>query len=177
MKIKDNHFLSEMVPTDKPALVEFLNDYEVSRWTLSIPHPYTEVHAENWIQFTDSQKKRDGRPMHWAIRQEDGKLIGAIGFAHFDLKNHCHRAEIGYWIAKPHWGKGLATSALNRITDYAVNDIGLVRIQATTYSENLASQKVLEKSDYQCEGLLRKYYFRDGKYIDAKLYSAIVENV
>jgi ribosomal-protein-alanine N-acetyltransferase len=49
--------------------------------------------------------QQQGRPVHWAIRNATNHLIGGIGFDGFQV-GKSHRAEIGYWLAKPFWGQG-----------------------------------------------------------------------
>ena len=49
----------------------------------------------------------------------------------------------------------------------------LIRIEAPIFSSNKGSEKVLEKNGFQFEGNLIKAYFKEGKYIDAKMYALI----
>ena len=46
---------------------------------------------------------KHGHPVHFAIRGDDDQLIGGCGF---DGLTYGHRAEVGYWLAKPYWGQG-----------------------------------------------------------------------
>src|SRR5713101_1536751 len=77
------------------------------------PHPYTRAEAEKWIAICESNQ---GPTTHFAIDLK-GEAIGGVGFGLLDDVN-CKTAEIGYWLAEPFWGRGIATSALKQITDY-----------------------------------------------------------
>lgn len=95
--------LTEFRPSDKPTLVEHLRDKEIYDRTLRIPYPYTEADAEEWLGIVTKATQQQGRAVHWAIRNGEDFLIGGVGFDGLQL-GKSHRAEIGYWLAKPFWG-------------------------------------------------------------------------
>jgi RimJ/RimL family protein N-acetyltransferase len=109
---------------------------------------------------------------HWAIRDEHGSLIGGLGLVNGEAFAS-HRAEIGYWLGKPHWGGGIMTAVVRRICDIAFAEFGLVKITAHVFSDNVASARVLEKCGFQLEGLLRKHYLKDLKFFDSRLFSLV----
>jgi RimJ/RimL family protein N-acetyltransferase len=84
-----------------------------------------------------------------------------------------HRAEIGYWLAKPYWGRGIMTAVVQRACEFAFVEFGLVKIVAHVLSENAASAKVLEKCGFVQEGYLRKHFLKDGKYLDVRLFGLV----
>jgi len=86
---------------------------------------------------------------------------------------HRYTAEMGYWLAEPFWGKGIITQVVKRMADYAVGDLKMHRIFAEPYTTNSASERVLEKAGFSCEGLLRSSVFKNGKVLDQYLYSYI----
>jgi RimJ/RimL family protein N-acetyltransferase len=65
--------------------------------------------------------------------------------------------DIGYVLAKPHWGKGLMPEAIIALADSALELAGIYRVQATCDTENIASQRALEKSGFKREGRLERY--------------------
>ena len=89
------------------------------------------------------------------------------------LSRHKHyKSEIGYWLAKPFWGKGIITDVLRTVCNISFQRFQLKRITATIFIHNVASQKVLEKCNFVLEAsCLRNYYQKDGRLIDAKLYA------
>ena len=84
-----------------------------------------------------------------------------------------HSAEIGYWLGETFWGCGIATEALNAMSEWAFRELHLVRLYAKVFARNQASARVLEKAGYVFEGRLLAHYFRDGEYIDGLLYAKV----
>ena len=77
--------------------------------------------------------------------------IGAIGLETRE-DDYRHSAEIGYWLGKPFWGRGIITCAAKAVTAYGFQTLGLMRIDAPVRASNDASARVLEKAGYQREG-------------------------
>ncbi|MBY0524417.1 MAG: GNAT family N-acetyltransferase [Gemmataceae bacterium] len=92
--------LTEFRPSDKPVLVEHLREKEIYDRTLRISYPYTEADAEEWLGIVGKTTQQQGRPVHFAIRNAEDFLIGSCGFDGFQVRKS-HRAEIGYWLARP----------------------------------------------------------------------------
>ena len=164
--------LSEIRPSDKTAFIEHLNDREIYDRTLRIPFPYTENNAEEWLALVGKITEKQGRPVHSAIRSATDALIGGCGLNDFEI-GKSHRAEIGYWLAKPFWGRGIMTAVVQRACQHAFADFGMVKIIAHVSTLNPASARVLEKCGFVQEGLLRKHYLKDGKLIDVKLFALL----
>ncbi|MCM0605460.1 MAG: GNAT family N-acetyltransferase [Xanthomonadaceae bacterium] len=163
----DSYSISDITEGDKAAYVEHLQEKQIYDNILAIPYPYTAADADWWL--ANGNLKRN-----WAIRRSDGFLIGCVGFQDpepFGL----HRAELGYWLAKPYWSKGIMTDAVKAITEYGFKELGLVRITANVFHFNVGSGKVLVKAGFQLEGVLRNHYVKGGKIFDGILYAKIKE--
>lgn len=158
-------------PDDEAALVKHANNRKV--WLNlrdAFPHPYTEADARAWIQLAMAQVPE----LNFAIAS--GKeAIGGIGL---QPQSDVHRrtAEIGYWLAEPYWGQGIATKAVQSLTEYAFVSFDLVRIFGGVFEWNPASARVLEKAGYSYEGRFRKSVTKDGKTIDQLVYAIIKES-
>jgi RimJ/RimL family protein N-acetyltransferase len=170
--VSDRIHLTELRPTDKAACVKYLNDKETHDLTLRLPHPYTEASFDEWFAIVQKTTKENAQPVHWAIRDDRDSWIGSFGFKDFTI-GKSHRAEIGYLLAKPYWGKGIMTAVVRRACDYAFSEWGLVRITAEVFAFNPASARVLEKCGFVQEGYLKKHHSKDGHLIDAKLYALV----
>jgi len=164
--------LSEFEPSDQAACVEHLKEKEIYDHTLRIPFPYTEAHFQEWLQIVEKTTRQQGRIVQWAIRNEEGSLIGGCGFHDFQL-GESHRAEIGYWLAKPCWGLGIMTAVVRTLCDLAFAEFGLVKIVAHVFANNPASVRVLEKCGFEQEGYLRKHHVKDKHFVDARLFSLL----
>ena len=169
--INDAISLTEVRPTDKRAFVEHLNDREIYDRTLRIPFPYTEADAERFLEIVRAEADKYGEPIHFALRNTDDALIGCSGF---EGLVYGHRAEIGYWLARPFWGHGIMTATVAALRDYALIKWKLVRITAHVFSLNAASARVLEKNGFVCEGVHRKQYLKDGRFLDARCYAFVL---
>jgi RimJ/RimL family protein N-acetyltransferase len=168
--VNDRIQLSELRASDKSALVEHLNDPGIFENTLRIPFPYTDTHADDWLALVSKMTAEHGRPFHWAIRNTDDALIGGCDFQ--DLVPS-HRAEIGYWLARPFWGQGIMTAVVKRICPHVFEEFRLTKITAHVFTCNPASARVLEKCGFEKEGLLRRHFLKEGKFLDAWPYALL----
>lgn len=163
--------LGEFRPSDKSVCVQRIGDREIYERTLRIPYPYRESHFDQWLQIHSEATEKNGEPVSFAIRERDS-LIGGLGF---DGLTKGHQAEIGYWLAKSWWGRGIMTAAVRAACEHAIARWQLVRITAHVFESNVASARVLEKNGFQFEGILRKHYLKDGCFLDSRLYALVVD--
>jgi RimJ/RimL family protein N-acetyltransferase len=170
--VNDQTHLSEIRMSDKAAYLEHLKDKEIYDNTLRIPFPYTEADADEWLALMDKANQEQPQPFQWAIRNAEAYLIGGIGFEDFTIGKD-HRTEIGYWLAKPYWGRGIMTAIVPVACDFAFSNWGLVKITAHVFAANLASARVLEKCGFQQEGYLKKHFVKDVRYVDVKMYALV----
>jgi len=170
IEVNEHCFLSEFQTDDQPAIVEHLQEKAIYDRTLRIPYPYTPADAAKWTEIVAETTRQHGEPTQFAIRGGDGGCIGAIGF---DDLHKGHRAEIGYWLAKPWWGRGLMTDVVAAACRYAVDRWQLVRIYAYVFDFNAASARVLLKNGFEHEGRLRRQIHKDGKFLDADVFALV----
>lgn len=168
--VNDGFRLSEIQPGDTAAFVKHLNDEDIYHSTLRIPYPYTEDDAVKFMGIVTEATAKHGHSVHFAIRDQDDQLIGGCGF---DGLTYGHRAEIGYWLAKPYWGRGIMTAVVRSACEFALNEWKLVRITAHVFDFNEASARVLQKNGFEFEGLLRKHHRKDGEFLNSKLYALV----
>lgn len=134
-----------------------------------LPYPYTVKDAEYYIISMLSSDK--DKTYAFAITADD-KAIGSIGV--FRKENiHFRTAEMGYYIAQPYWGKGIMTSTVKQTCEFIFANTDILRIFAEPFAHNTASCRVLEKSGFVFEGLLRKNAVKNGEIIDMKMYSIV----
>ncbi|KAL0457187.1 UNVERIFIED_CONTAM: putative [ribosomal protein S5]-alanine N-acetyltransferase [Sesamum latifolium] len=101
------------------------------------------------------------------------RAIGTITVTPCSGFDSC-RAELGYVLAHKHWGKGIATRAVNMVVSTIFKEWPhLKRLQAVVHVENKGSQRVLEKAGFQREGVLRSYLLFKGKPVDAVMFSTL----
>lgn len=153
---------------DKASLVRYANNRKI--WMSlrdAFPHPYTEASAEAFLEMVGRQD-----PVTFFAIATSDEAIGGIGVS-IGADVHRRTAELGYWLAEPFWGRGIVSEAVSAFTDYAFDQFDLVRIHAEPYAVNAASCRVLEKSGYVAEGLMRSNAIKDGRLLDQWLYAKV----
>lgn len=97
--------------------------------------------------------------------ESDDSLAGGIGVV---LQQDVHKiaAEVGYWLGRPFWNRGIMTRAVRAFSEWAMDTYDLERLYCGIYEWNAASMRVLEKCGYVREGISRRAAIKNGKIID-----------
>jgi RimJ/RimL family protein N-acetyltransferase len=150
---------------DLPLLLEWFNSLEFSG-------KYNPLDAQQSRAEIEKKYGNLGSEKNWFfIEKKDGRKIG---FMRLDVfRRGCW--EIGYVLIPSERSKGYCTEAVQLAVDYLFLSTDIVRIQAGTDPENIASQKVLEKTGFKREGFLRKILLMWGKWADLYIYSILRE--
>lgn len=130
----------------------------------SFPFPYSEADAKAWLGAAALQEPETS----FAIATPDEAIGGISIQMQYDV--YRKSAEIGYWLAEPFWGKGIATRAVRAMTRYSFDRFDLLRLYASVFAWNTASARVLEKAGYRLEGRMRDAVVKDGRVTDLLLY-------
>lgn len=128
--------------------------------------------AAGWPPHTSVENSREiirtvlSAPETYAVcLKQTGKTIGSIGLHRNDLASDDDEFELGYWIGKPFWGKGLIPEASREILRYAFEELGMKRIWCGYYDGNEKSRRVQEKLGF--------IYQRKTEGIEVKLLNEI----
>lgn len=156
----------EMIPSlakyaDNPKIAANLRDI--------FPSPYTLADAE-W--FVHDCMSRGGSDTIFRAIVADGEAIGSISVCR-GSDVYCRSGELGYWLAEPFWGKGYTTWAVREICREAFAALDLLRIYAEVYAYNVGSRRVLEKSGFTLEGILRHSVYKNGQIQDSCIYGLL----
>ncbi len=144
--------------------------YEIAHTTTNIPHPYEDGMAETWIE-THPVQLAEGTGITYAITlHETGELCGAISLS---LKPEHQRAEMGYWIGVPYWGRGYCTEAARAVRDFGFRALELHRIMAVHLTRNPASGRVMQKIGMRHEGTLREHILKWGVFETIECYAIL----
>jgi RimJ/RimL family protein N-acetyltransferase len=143
--------------SDAAALARHANDRDV--WLNlrdAFPHPYSLEDARRFLERMALQS-----PVTYCAIVVEGEAAGGIGYT---MNSDIERlsAELGYWLARPHWNKGITTEAVRALTAHAERTHGLVRVYALPRATNRASCRVLEKAGFALEGRLRRSAIKAG---------------
>ncbi len=128
--------LRPLIPSDAERLVLLAGEWDVARMVSTIPHPYTDKHAQEFLAGIEAGDEG----IVFAI--EHGRLlIGCTGFNPQDDGS----ADLGYWLGKPYWGQGFATEAVTALLRRACTEAWFPFIRAIVFTDNPASVHVVEK--------------------------------
>jgi len=156
---------------DSESLTSNINYPEVAKWTLNIPHPYYIEDAKSFIISREEPFKRNQAYTFGIALKVSDEVIGGIDLAKLDWDNKS--GELGYWLGRKFWGKGLMSEAVRLILDFGFNGLDLHRIWAIVYEGNIASRKVLERNGFTLEGVLRETLLRGGKWHNELRYGLL----
>ena len=154
--------------SDADRVQRLVSDRDVALNTMNIPHPYPEGGAAEWIAKQD--EKQDPDDVRFAI--DDGQLVGTIGLR---VQRNFERAEMGYWIGKPFWGRGYASEAAGAVIRYGFEELNLHRIYAGYFHRNEQSARVMIKNGMQYEGRLRQHVKKWDEFVDVVYYGILRE--
>jgi RimJ/RimL family protein N-acetyltransferase len=141
----DELVLAPFTDGDVGLLVGFCNDPGIAHFTF-LPVPYEERHATDFIGNQHVRRER-GEALDLSIRERHGEeLLGAVGLRAF--RESRASVEVGYWIAPPARGRGLAPRAVRLVTDWALANLPLRRVDLPLDFRNDASRRVAEKSGF-----------------------------
>ena len=149
--------------SDIDDIYEYSANPKTSRYLMWGPHQSKAVTKE----FIDIvlNKYKLGEYNDWAIiHKETEKMIGTCGFTRIDKNNHL--VEIGYVINPDFWGMGIATEALERVIEFAFDELMANRVECKFMFGNDASLAVMKKVGMKFEG-----YQRDALYIKGKIHT------
>ena len=134
-------------PEDAPALAMAMADQAIARNLAVVPWPYALRDAEAFL----ASPRDPVLPSLLVFERTDGapELAGACGLG----RRASGAVEMGYWIARPFWGRGFATEACAALIDIA-RALGLRQLEASHFIDNPASARVLDKLGFESTGLI-----------------------
>jgi len=137
---------------DAQAIFEsYAQDREVTRYLTWLPHPSAET-TKAFIAKCQSEWASGSAFAYVLTRKPADEPIGMI-----DLRLDGMQADLGYVLAREHWGEGLMPEAASKLVAIALGHSAIVRVQALCDVENRASARVLEKAGLLFEGILRRH--------------------
>jgi RimJ/RimL family protein N-acetyltransferase len=131
-----------------PDIQALASDEAIARFT-AIPHPYPVNGARAFVEQAQRLRAR-GLCATFAVC-EVARCVGVVTLARDATVPE--RAELGYWIGRPFWGRGLATAAVGQILAHGFGRMRLAVVFARCFTENRASARVLETRGFRFVGL------------------------
>lgn len=162
--------LRKLTPDDASDVFAYASDPEVTKYLLWNTHRT----ISDSLAFISAALARyqTGAPAPWGVvLKDEGKIIGTCDY--ISCNDTHRRAEIGYALARPCWGRGIMTEAVRKILDYGFRVKNFNRIQAMCDVPNIGSARVMEKAGMIYEGILREYMIQHDSARSVKVYSIL----
>lgn len=161
--------LRQLTIADINAIEKFTTDDEVTVFLTWDTHQSLN---ETEAFLNELLKKYEHGSLIWGIIvKENDRLVGIIEFSEYRRDEKI--AEMGCIIAKSYWKNDYASEATQALIRYGFSELKLERIQASYFSENISSERVLQKAGLFYEGTQRRGKFAKGHYHDVKLYAIL----
>lgn len=134
-------------PEDASALAAAIADQAIVKNLATAPWPFRIRDAEAFL----ASPRDPVLPSLLVLErtEREPRLVGSCGLG----RRPSGAVEMGYWIGRPHWGRGFATEACGALVDIA-RALGLARLEGSHFVDNPASGRVLEKLGFQPTGLI-----------------------
>jgi RimJ/RimL family protein N-acetyltransferase len=156
-----------------PSVAAMFDDEGVLRYT-RIPDPAPAGFADEWFEFYEEGRRDGTREAFAVLDADDGSFLG-LALA-FGIDREGQQLELGYVVAPEVRGRGVATQALELLTDWAFTEIDALRIELWISASNDASKRVAAKVGYRYEGTLRSFHFKQGRRDDFEIWSRLASD-
>lgn len=139
---------------DVDRIAVLADDFDIARMTTRMPHPYAKADAEAFV--ARAQMVDPAREAVFVLELEDEGAIGALGLH----PGAAYGPEIGYWIGRPYWGRGLASEAASAALGWAGGAWSRRAVVAGYFADNPASGRVLERAGFLHTGEVQHRHSR-----------------
>jgi ribosomal-protein-alanine N-acetyltransferase len=137
----------------------------------SVPSPFTPRRGAAYLE-RQRHAARDGYGYSFAVaRAVDDEAVGAAGLWTRDLD--LGRASVGYWVVDTARRQGAAASALRAVARFALEQVGVARLELYVEPQNVASVRTAESVGFVHEGVLRAFEMVGNERRDMAVYSLL----
>jgi len=129
------------------SLIKELNNWNISKWLIEVPYPYSIDDAKYWVKKT----KQDQYSLNIYLKN---KLIGGVSLTN---QRENSKWELGYWIGEEYWGNGYAIEACENLISYFFSNTNNSIIYASHMKDNIKSKKIIIKLGFKLVGSGKKF--------------------
>ncbi len=151
--------------TDAPAFAQAFADD---------PALGTMIGSEHDPSVEDVAKQASNEGVHAlaiADAENDAEFLGGIGMYRVDERHR--RGEVGFWLTPQARGRGIATRAIRLLTTWAIDELGLDRVELTTTPDNAATRALAQKLGFTEEGTMRRRNLERGRRVDVVMFAVL----
>ena len=136
-------------PSEKhlKSLIKELNNWNISKWLIEVPYPYTVDDAKYWVK----KSKQDQYSFNIYLKN---KLIGGLSLSN---QRENSKWELGYWIGEEYWGNGYAIEACENLISYFFSNTNNSIIYASHMKDNIKSKKIIIKLGFKLVSSGKKF--------------------
>lgn len=136
-------------PSEKhlKSLIKELNNWNISKWLIEVPYPYTVDDAKYWVK----KSKQDQYSFNIYLKN---KLIGGLSLTN---QRENSKWELGYWIGEEYWGNGYAIEACENLISYFFSNTNNSIIYASHMKDNIKSKKIIIKLGFKLVSSGKKF--------------------
>jgi len=164
--------LEPLSQADAPDLAGMVGDPDIVRFT-RVPAGADEAFVRGWIGGYE-RGWQDGSRAGFAVRGHDGSFLGFAAVIELELEHG--EGEIGYMVPPAARGRGVASRAVELLTRWGFDELGLLRLELRIDVENSASARVAERAGYVRDGVLRNVHFKEGARCDLGVWSRLTQD-
>lgn len=128
-------------------LIKELNNWNISKWLIEVPYPYSIDDAKYWVKKT----KQDQYSLNIYLKN---KLIGGVSLSN---QRENSKWELGYWIGEEYWGNGYAIEACENLISYFFSNTNNSIIYASHMKDNIKSKKIIIKLGFKLVSSGKKF--------------------
>jgi len=163
-----NYYLKEIQSTDIVNIHKGLSNPEITK--------YYDVHFATLEETKEqmewySNLKKEGTGIWWGIYNKSNEFCGACGFN--GLEKQHKKAEIGLWLLKEFWGKGILKEVMPKVFEIGFMNLGLNRIEGFVTSDNAKCKSALEKINFSFEGTMRECEIKNDEKLSIDIYAIL----
>jgi ribosomal-protein-serine acetyltransferase len=161
-----------------------INDEDLADLTYAVVDR-NRAHLRTWFDWADQttspetlrafyrrQREQAERGENYYYRIFDGPaLVGAIDL--HDVEWRAFSARIGYWLAQDAQGRGIMTRSVTALTNLALRDLGLNRVEIRVAPGNERSRAIPRRLGFRYEALIEEAQILHGRFIDLEVYVMI----
>ena len=164
-------FLGEISVEDAEIILKHFSDGEILKY-MDFDVLTTREAAEEIIRWGKNLFVT-GMGILWGIYKKDA-FIGTLTYEHtIEDDDNIYSTEVTYDLARQYWGKGYMAEAMKSTLDYIFFKENINRIGTRVHIQNFRSASALIKAGFQLEGILRDYWFLNGKMTDVMIFSML----
>ena len=143
----DNLVIKKPSENHLNSLIKELNNWNISKWLIEVPYPYSIDDAKYWVKKT----KQDEYSFNIYLKN---KLIGGVSLSN---QRENSKWELGYWIGEEYWGNGYAIEACENLISYFFSNTNNSLIYASHMQDNIKSKKIIIKLGFKLVSSGKKF--------------------